>query len=100
MVGYEVPSMNQSRMTYGSVDVPVPLRTPFVAVKSRFEMIAIGPCVCNVEGSVRPYPGGAPPPVPCRPMTRTPCLCIALNPDESWMSNFTMYVPGLGKACS
>src|SRR5712691_2701157 len=44
VVGYKLASMSQSLMMYGSRAVPVPLRTPFAAVKSAFDAIWIGPC--------------------------------------------------------
>ena len=46
--------MNQSLITNGSVAVPVPLRTPFAAVKSVFARIAIGPCGWSFDGSINP----------------------------------------------
>jgi hypothetical protein len=54
------PSMAQSLITYGSTCDPEPRRTPFAAVKFPLLSMWMEACDSSFEGSVRPYPGGAP----------------------------------------
>src|SRR5947208_12619974 len=59
----------------------------------------MGPWAWSAVGSVRPYPGGAPTPPPPEAKTETTRLSVSENPWESWISNFTVYVPAAVNAC-